>query len=406
MTRLSAPPRPLPGSPLALLRSEARRLGFSEVGVTDLAPFPLAAQRARRALSEGRLEGMPWYTEERIHQAADLGRRFPWGRSLVALAYPYRPTEAAPVLGGRPRGRIAAYALSEDYHRRLDRALRQLVARLRQDWPGVRSHRFVDHGRAFDRAIAERAGLGFSGKNTQLLTRSQGSYVLLASLVLNLDLEPDRPSRRSCGRCRACLPSCPTGALVAPGVMDARRCISYLTIEHEGPIPAALRHLMGTWVFGCDLCQEACPVNRRLAPLPLPAGGGGTRRGPVAAPDLVELLRLSEAGFRNRFRNTTLWRSGRERLCRNAAIALGNAGDLGAVPALARTMARDPSWVVRGACAWALGQIGGDQARTHLRRVRTREEHPEVREEVGRALMRPAETTTAGAPLPRPRVWA
>ncbi|MGC2191007.1 MAG: tRNA epoxyqueuosine(34) reductase QueG [Candidatus Dormiibacterota bacterium] len=380
-------------SPRELLEIEAHRQGFSEVRVTDLAPFDQAAERARRALAAGRLRGMPWYTEERINQAADLGRRFPWGRSLVALSYPYQPAArprsaltSSAARPGRPRGRIAGYALGEDYHRRLDWALRQLVDRLAAPPTRLRWHRFVDHGRALDRAIAERAGLGFCGKHTQLITERGGSYVLLASLVLSLELAPDRPSRRNCGSCQACLPSCPTGALLAPGVIDAPRCISYLTIEHSGPIPKQLRPLMGGWVFGCDLCQEACPINGRLSPEPVRPGSSSTAKGPVPFPDLVELLTLSEQSFRARFGATTMRRSGRERLARNAAVALGNSGQRSVVPALARVVTEDPSALVRGASAWALGRLGGGAATTELTRALAEEADPEVMTEIEDAL--------------------
>jgi len=376
-----------------MLEIEARRLGFAEIGVTDLAPFEEAAARAERAIAEGRMKGMPWYTPERVKQAAELGPRFPWGRSLVALSYPYPPA-AAPLQPvpepaeqrGRPRGRIASYALGEDYHRRLDEALRSLVEQLGRRSPGLRSHRFVDHGRAFDRAIAERAGLGFSGKNTQLISAATGSYVLLASIVLSLELKPDRPSSRSCGHCRACLPSCPTGALVAPGVIDATRCISYLTIEHSGPIPVPLRPLMGSWVFGCDLCQEACPINARLSPAPVPVGPASVAWGAVPFPDLVGLLELTEPAFHSQFASTALERSGRERLARNAAIALGNRRSRQAVPSLAGSLKGDPSAVVRGASAWALGRIGGGKALAALTAAPACEVDPGVLGEIESAL--------------------
>jgi len=387
-------------TPRQLLEIEARRQGFSEVGVTDLAPFEEAAERARQALAEGRLAGMPWYTRERIDQAADLGRRFPWGRSLVALTYPYRPAAIAlkpppkpATRPGRPRGRIAAYALGEDYHRRLDRALRSLVATLSLRFPGLRWHRFVDHGRALDRAIAERAGLGFCGKNTQLIAAQGGSYVLLASLVLSLELSPDQPSRKNCGSCRACLPSCPTGALVAPGVIDAPRCISYLTIEHQGPIPERMRSLMGGWVFGCDLCQEACPINASLGPVPVPVGPASSRSGPVPFPDLIELLSLSDAAFHSRFGSTTIHRSGRDRLARNAAIALGNSAERSAVPALIRALRQERSPQVRGASAWALGQLGGKDALIGLAGALDQEADLETKGEIRAALARQAKPT-------------
>ncbi|MGH7641899.1 MAG: tRNA epoxyqueuosine(34) reductase QueG [Candidatus Dormibacteria bacterium] len=394
----------------AWLEIEARRQGFVGVGVTDLAPFDEATQRARQALAAGRMEGMPWYTEERINQAGDLGLRFPWGRSLVALSFPYRPTTPLrpapprprsprpPSAHGRPRGRIAGFALGEDYHRCLDRALRQLVSRLAERSPKLRWHRFVDHGRAFDRAIAERAGLGFSGKNTQLITQPGGSYVLLASLVLNLELSPDHPSRKSCGSCRACLPSCPTGALLASGVIDAPRCISYLTIEHAGPIPVALRPLLGSWVFGCDLCQEACPINERHSLASVAPGPPSTGSGPVPFPDLCELLTLSELSFQRRFQATTMRRSGRERLARNAAIALGNSRERSAAPALARALAKDPSALVRGAAAWALGELGGSRAGSALASALDEEADPEALKEIKNARRRApqAPATTRG----------
>jgi epoxyqueuosine reductase len=269
---------------------------------------------------------------------------------------------------------------------RLDGALHGLVDALSQRVAGLRWHRFVDHGWAFDRAIAERAGVGFCGKHTQLISRSSGSYVLLASLVLSLELPADRPSQRSCGSCRACLPSCPTGALVAPGVLNAPRCISYLTIEHEGPIPASLRPQMGNWVFGCDLCQEACPINARLSPAPVPTGRASARLGPVPFPDLLELLLLTEPEFEERFRGTTLFRTGRARLARNAAVALGNQGDRAAVPGLARALQHDPSPWVRGASAWAMGRLGGRPARLAIRQALAREEDPEVVAELQTAL--------------------
>jgi epoxyqueuosine reductase len=182
--------------------------------------------------------------------------------------------------------------------------------------------------------------------------------VLLAEMLLSVSLPPTPPSRRSCGRCSACLPACPTGAIVAPGVIDARRCISYLTIEHRGSIPLELRPLMGTWAFGCDLCQEACPIPERLAPPPLPDRGASTAQGPVPFPDLVECLQLDDEAFRARFRHTAVWRTGRAGLARNAAIALGNAGDRAALPALQQAQRDDPDPVVRDAAQWAVAQLG------------------------------------------------
>jgi epoxyqueuosine reductase len=283
---------------------------------------------------------------------------------LIALPFPYQPARPRAADGeGTIRGRFAAYVCTvdgdqpADYHDLLARRCDALVDWLRVRDPAIRGKRFVDHGWALDRAIAERAGLGFAGKHASVITTVAGSYVLLASIAVSIALPVDEPSRRGCGSCAACLPSCPTGAIVSPGVIDARRCISYLTIEHRGAIPIELRPLMGTWAFGCDLCQEACPINHRLAPAPLEHGSPSTERGPVPHPDLVECLELTEEAFTARFRGTAVSRTGRAGLARNCAIALGNAGDRAALPALERTATTDSDPVVREAARWGIAQL-------------------------------------------------
>jgi len=360
------------------LLAEALRRGFAAAGVAGVRPFARARERAVAAVREGRMAGMDWYDEDRAVGITDPAAPHPWARSLLALAWPCAPAvapgEAAAAVPagepGRPRGRMASYACLPgdaggdadrvvDYHDLLAAACDDLAAWLQQRVPELRWKRFVDHGWAMDRAVAERSGIGFAGKHAGLITQAAGSYVLLAEMLLSVPLPPTLPSRRSCGRCTACLPACPTGAIVAPGVIDARRCISYLTIEHRGAIPLELRPLMGTWAFGCDLCQEACPINHRLAPDPLPAATASTANGPVPFPDLVECLELDDDEFRRRFRRTAVWRPGRAGLARNAAIALGNAGDRAALPALERACRDDPDPVVREAAEWAVGRLGG-----------------------------------------------
>lgn len=351
--------------------AEARRLGFAAAGVTSTRPFRQARRRALRAIDLGRMDGMDWYTRDRVNAAADLRARYPWARSILALAWPYKPVAQLRNGGmhrsgmrGVMRGRMSAYACLDDdghrvdYHDLLAARCDDLVAWLAERRPGVQAKRFIDHGWALDRAVAERAGLGFSGKHSQLITREAGSYVLLAEIVLSIALPADQPSRRGCGHCTACMPACPTNAIVAPGVIDARRCISYLTIEHRGAIAHELRPLMGTWVFGCDLCQEACPINQRLAPEPAPGATASTASGPVPYPDLVECLGLTDEEFRSRFRSTAVWRTGRAGLARNCAVALGNLGDQAAVPHLERARASDPDPVVREAADWALARLG------------------------------------------------
>ena len=348
------------------LRDEAIRAGWCAAGVTGVEPFDEACRRGYDAIDAGRMDGMAWMTRDRVRASTDLGSRYPWARSIVALAWPYRPLRPPPdATGGVARGRVAAYALlpgddgtgGADYHTVLGQACDRLGTWITDRVPGARTKRFVDHGWAMDRAVAERAGIGFTGKHASLLTAAAGSYVLLAELLTSLPLPPDEPSRKGCGTCAACLPACPTGAILAPGVIDARRCISYLTIEHEGPIPLELRPLMGTWVFGCDLCQEACPINHRLAPEPLAEDAEQRRTGPVAAPDLVELLELSPGDFDRRFQGSVVARSGRARLARNAAVALGNTASPASAGALRRSATADPDPVVREAAAWALERV-------------------------------------------------
>jgi epoxyqueuosine reductase len=354
----------------AALGDEARRLGFAACAVTSARPFTEARTRALDAIDAGRMDGMPWYTRDRVEASADIGGRYPWARSIVALAWPYPPARAEsprddPV--GVVRGRFSAYACTEDggtavdYHDLLAQRCDALVDWLRGRIDGVTAKRFVDHGWAFDRAIAERAGVGFAGKHASVITLEAGSYVLLASIAVSVSLPADAPSQRGCGSCTACMPSCPTGAILSPGVIDARRCISYLTIEHRGAIPIELRTLMGTWAFGCDLCQEACPINHRVAPKPLDIDAATTERGPVPHPDLVECLELNDAEFKARFRRTAVWRTGRAGLARNCAIALGNAGDRAALPALRSSAEHDPDAVVREAAHWAIAQLAEEQ---------------------------------------------
>jgi epoxyqueuosine reductase len=358
------------------LLSRALDDGWAAVGVAGVAPFGPARDRALAAIEEGRLEGMPWFSRERVEASADLAPRYPWARAVVSLAWAYAPAVPLARLQageggsgpageqGRPRGRTAAYAAMPgpggrpaDYHDILSTGLERLAAWIKDEQPDTQTKAFVDHGWAMDKPIAERGGVGFVGKNTTLITAAAGSYVVLADLLVSLPLPPTAVSQRSCGGCQACLPACPTGALLAPGVMDARRCISYLTIEHKGSIAEELRPLMGTWIFGCDLCMEACPINQRLAPEAAADPGPSTAPGPVPFPDLVECLQLTEAEFAARFHGTAVWRTGRAGLARNAAIALGNAGDGAAVPALERARDHDPDPVVRESATWAVARL-------------------------------------------------
>jgi epoxyqueuosine reductase len=378
----------------AELKDRAKRLGFCAVGITTADRLEEAEAVAARRTAEGLMDGLTWWNEARVHASADPRRAAPDARTVIALAFPY-PSADAPSTkeefpspargggqGGGPRGRIASYALGRDYHDVLTERMQPLLAMLRD--LGYTAKTYVDHGWMLDRAAAARAGIGWLGKNTNLLVPGIGSNVLLAEIVTSAPLETDAPLKKNCGSCDACMRACPTGALVAPGVLDNRRCISFWTIEHRGVIPLDIRPLIGDWIFGCDLCQDVCPVNARPA---APDPSAVTAFGALleARPRLEELLTLDDAAFRHRFRESALWRTRRAGLLRNVCVALGNIADRGSVPALAGAL-DDPEPLVRGHAAWALGRLGGMAARAPLEQALSREADAWVRDECGLAL--------------------
>jgi epoxyqueuosine reductase len=369
----------------AALKLRARDLGFCAVGVTRAERFFEAEAAAAHRTQQGLMDGLFWWSESRAHASADPRRATPDARSVIALAFPCPSTsEGEPGGGSGPRGRIAAYAVGRDYHEVLLERMQPLLAMLREG--GHVAKTYVDHGWMLDRAAAARAGLGWLGKNTNLLVPSVGSNVLLAEIVTSAELEPDQPLKKTCGSCDACMRVCPTGALIEPGVLDNRRCISFWTIEHRGVIPIDIRPLIGDWIFGCDICQEVCPVN--VSPrAAAPDAQALEAFGPVidARPRLEELLTLDEESFRLRFRNSAVWRTRRSGLLRNVCIALGNIADRSSVPALA-TVLDDAESLVRGHAAWALGRLGGAAARAHLERALRRETDAWVRDECALAL--------------------
>jgi epoxyqueuosine reductase len=375
------------------LRSEdvrrfARGLGLTVVGVARAEPLPEDRRAFEERIALGMFDGLPWFTRERAARATDPARSLPGAVSIITLAAPY--WRALPVtvadLGPAPRGRIARYAWGRDYHRVLEKKLRALCRWLEERVPGGRARPYVDYGPLAERAYAARAGIGWVGKNTNLLTPGLGSWTLLAEVITSVPLEPDHPLRKSCGRCIRCLAACPTGALTGPYVLDNRLCISFQTIEQRGPIPRALRPLLGDWLFGCDVCQDVCPVPTAHAVPPLPEFGAPSLED--AAPALLPLLELDETAFRLRFAGRAVLRAKREGLLRNVCVVLGNIAGEEAVPALVRALA-DPVPLVRGHAAWALGRIGGPRARDALAAARRREMDPWVHEEIVAALTAP-----------------
>ncbi|MEK7872877.1 MAG: tRNA epoxyqueuosine(34) reductase QueG [Chloroflexota bacterium] len=410
----------MPDSLTARVKALAREVGFDLVGVTTAEPFEREEAAMVARVRSGMMDGLPWFTEARARLACRPRELLPDARSVIAVAAGYYTGESPAADGVAPsregRGKVARYAWGRDYHAVLRKKLRAFVERLPEvAGRPVRTRLFVDTGPLAERTVAARAGIGWYGKNTNVLTREMGSWVFLASVITDLELEPDRPLRKSCGRCAACIPACPTGALT-PYALDNRRCISYLTIECRGPIPRALRPLVGTWVFGCDICQEVCPVNKRAqAPLVLsPSKDERERTGePLvvslsndaahavdrALPELLPLLALTEEGFAARFRGTAVTRAKRRGLARNVCVALGNIGDPAATPALARALRQDEEPLVRGHAAWALGRIGGPAAEEALRLALASEADASVREEIEAAL----ESLAASSPFSQAR---
>lgn len=364
------------------IRRYARECGFDIAGFTTAAAFARDEAAAIARVRDGLMDGLAWYTEERVRRANRPKALLEGARSVISLALSYNTGEPAPP-DGEPRGRIARYAWGEDYHAVVKARLREFAGGLSEiAGAPVKTRVFVDDGPMNDRAAAERAGVGWFGKNTNILTPSHGSWVFLAQVITDLELEPDPPLKKTCGSCVRCIDDCPTGAIVAPYVLDNRRCISYLTIELRGGIPRELRPLIGDWVFGCDICQDVCPVNRKAAGSLEPAF---QQRHDFGAPALIPLLSLDDAAFSARFRRSPIKRAKRVGLQRNVCVALGNIGDSAATPALAKALGSD-SEIVRAHAAWALGRIGGQTARDALSAALAGETDEEAAAEMRDAL--------------------
>jgi epoxyqueuosine reductase len=348
----------------AAVRQRARQLGFEDCRVTT-AHSPESAPHFERWLASG-WQGEMAYLERNAPKRLEPRRVLPGARSLITLAASYfgepledairEPLPAPP----SPRGVVARYARYRDYHELLGERLKQLTSFVNElGGAGTRSLWYVDTGPLLERDLAQRAGLGFIGKHTNLISRRLGNWFFLAEIITTLELEPDAPERNHCGSCTRCLAACPTGAITAPFQLDARRCISYLTIELKGSIPLPWRRAMGRRIYGCDDCLAACPWNRFAQEGRLMKEHA---RPELAAPDLFELLALDEAAFRRRFAGTPMLRARRRGLLRNVCVALGNIGNPACLPALEKA-ARDPEPLIAEHARWAMEEIAAREAR-------------------------------------------
>jgi epoxyqueuosine reductase len=339
------------------IKALALELGFARVGIAEAAALPEDAERLNAWLAAEH-HGQMAYMAETAQVRADPRHpeMMPTARSVIVVATAYARAPGMPPLSAAG-GRIARYAQGRDYHPLLYDRLRAIKRKLRD--AGATARACVDSMPVLERAWAARAGIGFIGKNACLIVPGLGSHVLLSAVLTSAALVPDAPMRERCGQCRLCLDACPTRAFRAPRVLDARRCIAYLTIEHEGAIEPELRAGIGDWVFGCDVCQDVCPYNRAEQPPPI-AADPHAPRGRLLELGIEDFLRMDEAVFDRYTRGTALRRAGREGMARNAAIAIGNTRDKRHLPLLQQAAERDPSEVVREAARWATARIARD----------------------------------------------
>ena len=342
------------------IRTKALDLGFHAVGFAPAHLGPEARERLAAFLAAGQHGDMGWMAE-RVEQRADPRALWPEARSVVCLGLSYVPAHDPLATLAMPGcGNISVYARNRDYHGVMKGMLKHLGAFIASRFgPDIKV--FTDTAPVMEKPLAQRAGLGWQGKHTNLVSRAHGSWLFLGEVMTTLDLgEPEPGHADRCGRCTRCLDACPTGALPAPYRLDATRCISYLTIEHAGPIPHALRPLMGNRIYGCDDCLAVCPWNRfasAAAAHPKLVG-----RDDLSAPHLAELAALDDAGFRRLFAGSPVKRIGRDRFVRNVLIAIGNSGDLRLLPQAAGRV-HDPNPVVAEAAEWAVARLRATDAR-------------------------------------------
>ena len=356
--------------------------GCSGIGVAGAGPFPDERDELRRRLADGSSAGLT-FTYRDPDTATDVRSSFPWAERLVVLAHPYLPAAGAPGPAQPGTGRVARFATA-DHYQPLRAALAAVADRLTA--AGHRAEPLCDDARLSDRAAAVRAGIGWRGKNTMVLAPGVGPWVLLGTVVTDAQLRVSEPTSRTCGSCSACLPACPTGALVAPGVLDARRCLAAIA-QQPGAIPRQYRKVLRDRLYGCDDCLEACPPGSRLLL------SSTESRGRV---DLAAVLDADDAAIRADLGHWYLPKADPVTVRRNALVALGNTGGDDAVPLLARFLDH-PRPVLRLHAAWALGAIGSAAARSALRSVLAGERHPDVRNEIEVALTTSAAPATSGS---------
>jgi epoxyqueuosine reductase len=363
VANVKSAPRSTSADAKAAIRKAALDLGFDAIGFA----LPELADQARRHLGEYLARGyhgdMGWLAA-RANERVQPKNLWPEVRTVVVLGLNYGPEgDALAGLADPQQGNISVYARGRDYHDVMKSRLKALARKIAEDSPAPLKV-FVDTAPVMEKPLAMSAGLGWQGKHTNLVSRDFGSWLFLGEIYLSLELEPDAPEEDHCGACHACLDVCPTAAFPAPYKLDARRCISYLTIEHKGHIPLELRAPIGNRIYGCDDCLAACPWNK------FAQAARETRFAARAGnAELAELVTLDDAGFRARFAGTPIKRTGRDRFIRNVLIAIGNSGDAALVPAVIIHL-DDPSPLVRAMAVWSLGRLAEPEMFARLRATR------------------------------------
>ncbi len=338
---------------LGQLKERALAEGFAAIGIAPAALAPEAGQRLQDWLADGCHGDMLWM-ENRAGERASPDVLWPEVRSVIMLGMSYAPADDPMVLADHPdRARVSVYARGRDYHDVVKGALKRLAGWLAHE-AGVGVKVFVDTAPVMEKALAEAASIGWQGKHSNVVSKEHGSWLFLGAIYTTAELEPDARGEDRCGSCRACQDICPTDAFPAPYRVDARRCISYLTIEHKGPIPHEFRGAIGNHIYGCDDCLAVCPWNKFAESAA--ANKAFLPRAELVAPRIADLLTLDDAAFRTLFAGSPVKRTGRDRFVRNVLIAAGNSGDAALVPAVVALL-DDPAPVVRGAAIWALGRL-------------------------------------------------